>query len=296
MSATIVRSAIDRCTPLRRAVKSEPGQHVVQTLRGARVVRRPLRFAALQATSAPVAPHVLRDSGLQIFLRHHTRDVHILNEIFGRTGGRNSYEPPPPVAAALDARAPLGVLDLGGNIGLFGAYVLSRWPGSEVRSYEPDPRNLQVIDSVIAANALRSRWTVTEAAVSDRDGEMTFASGLFADSHLEYGPVDGVGAAAGRAEDSIKVRTVDLFALDDDVDLLKMDIEGGEWPILADPRLTRLRAQALVLEWHAQGCPEADPRAAVKALLRRAGYERIEEIEVGAENGLLWAWRNTLSP
>ena len=38
-----------------------------------------------------------------------------------------------------------------------------------------------------------------------------------------------------------------------EADLVKMDIEGGEWGILADPRIARQRA--LVLEYHPRGLP-----------------------------------------
>lgn len=284
MIAADARRAIDRMTLLGSVVKSAPGQHVVQTARGARVVREPLRFTALQLRPARAADYRLRGSGLRIFLRHGTRDVHILNEIFGGTGGHNSYEPPPAAAVKLAARPPTRVLDLGANIGLFGVYVLGRWPAAEIHSFEPDPTNLRMLERVIAANGLQQRWSVTPAAVSNRAGEISFAAGLFADSHLATD-------AEADAPATITVRCADLFAEDHDVDLMKMDIEGGEWPILADPRLAELQADMLVLEWHARGCPEPDAHAAVLRLLRAAGYTGLEEVEIGAENGLLWAWR-----
>jgi len=290
------RRAIERVGVLGAIVKSAPGQHVVQTARGARVVREPLRFIALQLRPAPAADYRLRKSGLRIFLRHRTRDVHILNEIFGGTGGRNSYEPPLAVACALAGNPAPRILDLGGNIGLFGTYVLGRWPAAKIHSFEPDPTNLRILRRVIAANELERRWSVTPAAVANHSGEMDFASGLFADSHLAS-EEDGHRAATLEkapgcdGAQTITVPTSDIFEEDHDVDLMKMDIEGGEWPILTDPRLAGLKANVLVLEWHARGCPEPNARAATVRLLRTAGYTGLEEIETGAENGLLWAWR-----
>ena len=70
-----------------------------------------------------------------------------------------------------------------------------------------------------------------------------------------------------------------------------MDIEGGEWPILNDPRLAELRARAIVLEWHAVGCPEPDARAAALARLATAGYVGLHESEDFGYRGLVWAWR-----
>ena len=62
------------------------------------------------------------------------------------------------------------VLDLGGNIGLFGVYVMGRWPGASVRSFEPDPTNLPILNRVIAANALGGRWSVANVAVANHSG------------------------------------------------------------------------------------------------------------------------------
>jgi FkbM family methyltransferase len=279
-----VRRLINRTAVLRLLVGSGSAQRLIQALRGALVVREPLRFFILQLATRHGAAYRLRGSGLTILLRHRTRDIDVLNEIFGGTAGRQSYAPPPAVASALDASGAPKVLDLGANIGLFGAYVLSRWPGAEVRSYEPDPANLNVLTSMIAVNRLEERWSVAGAAVANQACEMRFARGLCADSHLlEESPTGPVGQ-------TISVRAVDVFAEDHDVDVMKMDIEGGEWAVLTDPRLATLKAGALVLEWHSRGCPEPDARAATIRLLRAAGYARLEEVETGAENGLIWAW------
>jgi len=299
-----IRKTLARAPALAALVKSRPLQHLVQTLRGAKAVREPLRFVALQlepsrAAAPPrAAAHRLRDANLTIFLRHRTRDVHIFNEIFGGTGGRRSYEPPPAIAATLDANAAPSILDLGANIGLFGAYAMSRWPGAQIRSFEPDPTNLSMLTRLIAANGLQRRWSVADVAVANHAGEMGFTAGLFADSHLELAanPPASSSAAGPRAcapGQTITVKTIDIFEQDHDVDLIKIDIEGGEWAILTDPRLAGLGADVLVLEWHARGCPEPDAAASTLRLLRAAGYGHVQETERGRNNGLLWAWRET---
>ncbi len=40
---------------------------------------------------------------------------------------------------------------------------------------------------------------------------------------------------------------------------MKIDIEGAEWALLADPRFRELRAPVVGLEYHAQGGAPADP-------------------------------------
>jgi FkbM family methyltransferase len=299
--AETLRKAIDRSELLRRAVKSDPGQRLVQTTRGAGVVREKVRFAARQLGPSRAAGYRLRGSGLRVFVRHEnlfssrpasTGDIQILNEIFGGTGGQYAYDPPPALAAAFAAEPPRKVMDLGGNIGLFGADVLGRWPSAAIQSYEPDPANLRLLTRVVEANGLEHRWSVSAVAAANDTGEMTFVTGLLAESHLATA-ADPSGPQTPASDDvnTITVGTVDLFEQDHDVDLLKMDIEGGEWSILTDPRLPGLKADVLVLEWHVLGCPEPDARAAAARLLRAAGYTHQEEVEVATYNGVLWAWR-----
>jgi FkbM family methyltransferase len=296
MIATGLRKTIDRIPVLRAMVKSRLGQHLIQTVRGAGSVREPLRFAALQLGPQRAAGYRLRDSDLKIFIRHQTHDIHIFLEIFGGSRGSKGYEPPANVASALDANPSPTVLDLGGNIGLFGAYVLGRWPRATIRSYEPDPTNLPMLTRVIADNELEGRWSLDDVAVANHDSEMTFVAGLSALSHLAVtgGPVAAQADSARPDQaQTVKVRTVDIFEENHGVDLLKMDIEGGEWSILTDNRLSSLRADVLVLEWHASGCPDPDPHATAVRLLRAAGYDQMEEVEVFEHRGVLWAWRES---
>jgi FkbM family methyltransferase len=293
---------------LAAAVKRVPGVTELldsaraRRLRAARRAARPLHGAIgfvvreqLREQSTPRAGgYRLRTSGLKVFLRHRTRDLYILKEVFGDADGLGGYEPPAALAAMLERAHDLSVLDLGGNIGLFGVFVMGRWPGARLHSFEPDPMNLQVLRRVISANGLQQRWTVTPAAVAAQEGTLEFVSGLFGESQIA-GLADagdrGPAPAALTDGRTISVAAVDLFAQDHDVELIKMDIEGGEWPILADPRLADLRACAIVLEWHAAACPEPDARVAALGRLAAAGYTGLHESEDFGYRGLVWAWR-----
>jgi FkbM family methyltransferase len=181
------------------------------------------------------------------------------------------------------------VLDLGGNIGLFGAWVRGRWPSATIESFEADPANAAVLSRVAASNGGPACWSVSAVAVVNYTGELTFVSGLFGESHLATGDAASDDRPGGR---TVTVPTVDLFEQDHNVDVLKMDIEGGEWSILTDSRMAGLQADVIVLEWHAIGCPEPDPRAAASRLLTEAGYPNVEEVDVATYCGVMWAWRD----
>jgi FkbM family methyltransferase len=217
-----------------------------------------------------------RSSRVPYFVRHTTRDIGVFSEVFVL----GEYDPPPEVSDWLTALdRPARMLDVGGNIGLFATYARDRWPGTSVVSIEPDPENLEVL----RRNASHgSDLEVVAACAANHDGTLRFVAGQQAGSHVANG-------ASG--EDTIEVPCVDVFRLAESADLIKMDIEGSEWNILADPRLASVPARALVMEWHELLCPHPDPHAAAREALERAGFTVIADREDFPEVGMVWAIR-----
>jgi hypothetical protein len=66
-------------------------------------------------------------------------------------------------------------------------------------------------------------------------------------------PHSGTGAVRTEARWCLRfwVDVVDIFdeLSDRAIDILKIDIEGSEHPLLADPRFAKLRVRFLVMEW-----------------------------------------------
>jgi FkbM family methyltransferase len=220
-----------------------------------------------------------RAAAIPYCLRHGTRDVGIFSEVFIA----GEYDPPPAVAErlALLGRAPR-VLDLGANIGLFAAACRERWPGARIVSVEPDPENLMLLRRAAAdGDAIE----VIAACAAAGEGSVRFLAGRLAESHV----VDDADAGA----ETIEVPCVDALRLAADADLVKIDIEGSEWELLADPRLAQSAAQAIVMEWHAERCPHPDPPAAARAALCAAGFEVLGEHRPVPSNGTIWALRSS---
>ena len=201
----------------------------------------------------------------------------VLDEVFAQ----QEYELPKHVEAALrGAERPLHVVDLGANIGLFGAYILQRFPDARIQAVEADPANAEVHAETITANP-SADWTLIRGAAGATAGRARFATGEFATSHL-----------AEPDEPALTVERLDVLPLLVDGDFLKIDIEGGEWEILADPRWRKTRALAVVVEHHEQFCPLNDPASAAEAALREAGYEVLvgrNKPAFGA--GIIWGYR-----
>jgi FkbM family methyltransferase len=242
----------------------------------ASLVRERAEFAWLElAAPGPVLrTHHLRETGVAFAVRHRTADILALDELFSQ----REYELPQEARDVLERGHPPRVLDVGANIGLFGAWVLGEFPDAEITSIEADPDNARVLAATISANR-GTTWKLVEAAASTRGGTVQFVSGEQTTSHI-----------ARPGENGIEVRAVDVFELAGDVDLLKIDIEGAEWELLDDPRFPSLRPAVLVLEYHPQGSPSPDARTAAEERLRRSGF-RIAGVRVHAEHGtgLIWA-------
>jgi FkbM family methyltransferase len=268
-----------------RAVTDSPpvGRLIAAGARG-RLVHGSAAFAMRELSGARrTAGYRLRGSELTVHVRHSTTDSSILDEIFLR----RIYEPPSAVDERLRAleRAPR-IADLGANVGLFGAFALARWPGATLLALEPHPENAALLRRTVAVNRLADRWRVIEACAYNADGQLPFAVDHFSDSHVLATSADGDGEPASALVDAL-----DVFPLLNDIDLVKIDIEGGEWALLGDPRMAGLGAVAIALEYHPHLAPGPNAHAEATRRLQDAGYTVEDVFRDPRGHGMLWAWR-----
>ncbi len=253
--------------------------HVSACLRG-RLVRESARFAIREMTSA-AGTHVyrIRDSGLLASIEHGTADVLTLDQAFYQ----HVYEPPEGIGTRLGGLArPLRALDLGANIGLWGLWLHGRFPVGHVTALEPDPTNADKHRRQIALNGLSGSWELVEAAATCREGSIPFTVGHETTGRIGEGSEPGTVTVVGR----------DVFSLLDDVDLLKVDIEGAEWPILADSRLSEVDVPIVMLEYHPHGAPSSKPADAVRSALEDAGYDATWSMHGAPDGtGVVWGMR-----
>jgi FkbM family methyltransferase len=238
-----------------QAVLTRPRiERVVQVCIQATTVREPVRFVVRElSASGRLSRYRLRSSGRLVLVRHNTADPLVLEEVFYA----RHYETPPEVATVLDGLGrPPRVVDL---------------------AFEPDRANAAVARLCIDANAAADQWRLIEAAAADRDGRVSFISGDYSRSRI--------------GEGSDEVEAVDIFPYLEGADFVKIDIEGGEWALLADRRFEKLAAPVLVLEYHRDQAPGQNPQADALAAVRRAGYETRVVAEFEPGQGLLWGWR-----
>jgi FkbM family methyltransferase len=264
--------------PVRAVLRWRPVEHVVATLLRGILLRETARFTLRELTGrSAVGVYRLRHSGLRVQLRHGTPDVLAFDEVFYQ----RHYELPEVVTRALEGTQPR-IFDLGANIGLFSLAMFERYPEARVVAVEADRFNAELLRRTIALNGRGDDWSLTEAAASNVDGSVQFLAGRFSLSQLAV-DVD--------EPDAEPVPAVDVLPQLAASDLLKLDIEGGEWAILGDERFPRFAPRAIALEYHPYLCPAPDARATALELLQRAGYAHRPIFDRSDGTGMLWAWR-----
>ena len=266
--------------PVLRAVLLQPrvrralaGILALRFLRAAFLTTSPLRFvvAELVTRRGEITTWPLRDGGT-ITLTHR-RDLEAFHELM--VGGE--YEPPPELRARTSA--PRRILDVGGNIGMFAHWASRRWPDAQITSFEPDPANVEVFRAGLTDGG---RIDLVAGAAMTQTGHAVLGAGEGAGRQVELAdhPVPG------------SVPAIDIFEHLVDADLVKVDIEGGEWPILRDPRMSGLGPTTWVIEFHRVGAPSLPAVDAARDLFTAAGFT------VGPArlnywgHGTLWAWKD----
>jgi FkbM family methyltransferase len=155
---------------------------------------------------------------------------------------------------AVDVAAPNPVIfDCGANIGLASMFLARRFPTASITAFEPDSAAFRVLESNVKNN-FPGRIVCHQVALGARDGTVDF---WYAPDH-PGSMVGGLNARGGVTEKrSVQMRRLSSY-IDRRVDLLKIDVEGGEDGILADLIATgRIDdVDAILLEYHHHLTPE----------------------------------------
>lgn len=159
------------------------------------------------------------------------------------------------------------ILDGGGNIGMSVLYFKRVYPDARIITFEPDAEVLPYLRDTIDRNHL-TRVEVVAAALGRRDGVASFCGDGKYGGSLAV-PVDAT--AGDRTQYEVPcVRLRDY--LGQPVDLLKLNIEGAEWDVLADSEDLLPNVREIVIEYHhLPGLPRTLHR--ILSLLDERGFE-----------------------
>lgn len=137
------------------------------------------------------------------------------------------------------------VIDIGANIG-----AVSLWAarlGAQVVAVEPDPDNLDCLRTNLANNpTLADRVTVLPVAVTPRPETVTLQPD-HGDSHIIESPTDTSVEVEGITLEQVYLRSGVAYC-----DVLKIDAEGSEYPVLLGASREVIRkARYITLEFDA---------------------------------------------
>jgi len=207
----------------------------------ARLLSETVRFHSRNARAKEADPRRrittrLRFHGrdLAISLRPDDGDIAVLYEIFAREAYR---------LEAHDVRGAevRTIVDAGANIGLASLYFAAVYPRAQIVAIEPNPDNF----ALLAENARQEpRITILQACLTGLPDQSVFISTTGRGSHFQ----------SNTGGHGVPIRGLSLPQICetrglDHIDLLKIDIEGGEKDVFAHPAFLG-RTGAIVAELH----------------------------------------------
>jgi len=169
------------------------------------------------------------------------------------------------------------MFDVGAHHGyhtLVVAYELKKrgWPGL-IYSFEPDPRNFSLLEYNIQQNGLENYVRCFRKAVSDVETEQTLLSSAKENSDNMLATARVPEAVAQRPDmitQQVEVTTLDRFLPEvERVDLIKIDVQGGEPQTLAGAAVMVNRFHPLMLVEAVQEWPTT---LDIRAFLEGHGY------------------------
>lgn len=173
------------------------------------------------------------------------------------------------------------IVDLGANVGYSALYFMQSYPGAEIIAFEPHVQHVERLKHNLAVNGSLDRVKLHAAAAGNADRQSLLSDRGMSSALVKH---DAPGARP--------VPVMDIFPLLEGkhIDIFKMDIEGGEYDILADDRFLRLNIDAIVMEWHERA--NLPSRSWVIDRLAQADFE-VREIYDTPACGMLWGFKKT---
>jgi len=167
------------------------------------------------------------------------------------------------------------VLDIGGNVGLFGLAARNAFPSATIHSYEPNSQ----LEQYLAIQAQSADFKYFMEAVGSENGMISLD--VNEDSVQSRSRID----ASGNTPQIAFSKAIER--LGGEVDFLKMDCEGAEWDIFKD-RESWKKVKNLAMEYHLFNKDQTEQR--VKSVIDKLGFTITSFVSI--ENyGLLIAKR-----
>lgn len=205
-------------------------------------------------------------NGMRFFVRHGSKGIVSDSEIIDEVVINDQFK------INDDSVEYQNVVDIGGQIGTFAIDFAYKHPNSKIVVYEPNISNYIQLKKNISINKLDQNIRASNLAVTNKKG----VTELFTNS------VNVGGHSIFRISNSLP-SIVNTIGLEDilkmnkfkNIDLLKIDCEGGEYKLLLNAsKMTLQKVSTIIFELHET--PETIKKYSAKALLNflvASGFE-----------------------
>jgi FkbM family methyltransferase len=175
------------------------------------------------------------------------------------------FRPTYPVSPAAAA-----IVDAGANIGAFTLYAARTARAARILAIEPFGPTFERLTDTVTANRLSGRVTCLPCALGGQEGEAHMTG------NAQPSQFRQVVREAGQSTVAVRVTTLAAILQAhgiEHVDVLKMDIEGGEYPaLLGAPADVLRRIGRICLEYHPSFAGEARSKDALFDHLASCGF------------------------
>jgi FkbM family methyltransferase len=138
--------------------------------------------------------------------------------------------------------------DVGANIGLMSAPLLSTEVSLNVVSIEASPTTSSCITRSAAESINRARWHVVAKAVGEKSGRLSFHANPSAGGAFDG--LEDTGRIAGGSKVEVEVTTLDQIWTDcgrPEISAVKIDVEGAEPQVLMGARSCLAQTRPVIL-------------------------------------------------
>ena len=192
-----------------------------------------LRKIRGQVSTEVATVSLLPLNGAKVHLRAGTSDPIVVHETFLKL-----YHLPPGEIGEIHT-----VLDLGANVGLTVAHYAVLFPQARIIGVELDSSTADI--ATLNTSAWRDRCTIINGAVWTRDEKVNFGRTMGDEYGTRIGGKGDQFEAQGYSIDTL----IDKLGVDQ-VDFVKMDVEGAETKLLTENTGWTQRVKSLLVELH----------------------------------------------
>ena len=133
------------------------------------------------------------------------------------------------------------IIDCGANIGISSLYFKTIYPNATLIAFEPDDSLADIFQQNMVQNGVIN-FTLHKAAVWTENGTISFNN-----KGSEASSIDVSGNSSSTVP---TIKLASILAEHSSIDLLKIDIEGAEYPVIQDIANELNRVQHLFNEYH----------------------------------------------